>query len=139
MNRSTAHDMRGEWSIFNRWLVIAAFVGILAAMSATAASGWLHTEYFHRNCNYVPCLEYGVYGWPLDWRTDAPGSLLDRTEARGWDEYPVDGISPSRFLVASVVWFAFLTPGVILLAVVGWLTTSFVSRRRHPPRDEPQI
>ena len=138
MSSSTAHSMRGTWSIFRSWLLIAALVGILASASATTASGWLHTEHFHRNCNYVPCREYGTYGWPLEWRTNSPGDLLDRTEARGWYEYPVGGVSPWRFLVASVVWFAFLTPSVIALAVVGWLTASCISRRRRPQRNEPE-
>ncbi len=74
---------------------------------------------------------YYLYGWPWDWRTDAPASLINNTRN---DEslfaYNDNGFAPAVFFATTSMWFIAALIAEGLLFVLGWAVRRLVRRKQ---------
>ena len=63
-----------------RVFLIALAAATLIGLSATIAGGFLVRSRDGTDCA-GPCVTYSKYGWPLEWRTNAPWPYIQATQA----------------------------------------------------------
>jgi len=117
-----------------RVLLIAAAVAIFVGIVTTIAGGLLIRDHSWCDCTANPNVYYGMYGWPIEWRTNAPYRMIEATEAdRGIWGYNREGFSFGRFAMVSL----FFAASVVAVEVAGlgvwWAWRSSRSRRAHLP------
>jgi hypothetical protein len=106
-------------------------------VAAALASSFLFTSHWGAVCDSNPCTTYHDYGWPLEWRTNAPAWLIRSVEADEGTFYYIAsiGVSPISFLADVIFWSApvAIVGGLLLLGRFGWSRI----RRRHDPTRGP--
>ena len=91
-----------------RVFLIAVVIALIIGLAATVAGGVVVRDHSWCDCTSNPNVYYGMYGWPFEWRTNAPYWMIKATEADGgvWG-YNREGFSFGRFALVSLM---FTTP-----------------------------
>lgn len=115
-------------------MVLALSVALALDIAATVLGALVHEgPRGIVDCSTGPCTYYYERGWPLEWKTNAPGWLTAVIQDNGGNfAYGENGVAELMFILTVIMWFVVALIAEAVVALIGPLVWRFIRRQPIP-------